>query len=152
MVLLSDSKATTFRNFEWSNDGQMHRSIAFRFVFLLLAPSLPARPVLPTMQPVPHFYASHPFMSNYAYQPGFGYVPPQAPGIPIQNSSVTGDGKPLERAPSLASGKRDYTLDHKKFIVRKRLEMQPLLDNKLHKNEHIWDRVESGWHMQQAKA
>jgi hypothetical protein len=32
-----------------------------------------------------------------------------------------------------------YTQEHKEFIVRARLQAQPLFDNKLHKNDMLWD-------------
>ena len=34
-----------------------------------------------------------------------------------------------------------YTQEHKEFIVRSKLEAQPLFDNKLHKNELLWDEI-----------
>ncbi len=35
--------------------------------------------------------------------------------------------------------KREYAAEHKMWIVRRQLEMQPLFDNKLHKNSQKWD-------------
>eukprot|EP00961_Rhodomonas_salina_P296533 3936431-Rhodomonas_salina.1 len=45
-----------------------------------------------------------------------------------------------ENAKETSTGpKREYALEHKRWIVRQRLQMQPLFDNKLHKNSQKWD-------------
>ena len=49
--------------------------------------------------------------------------------------------KAAERVPSAASGKREYTLEQKRFLVRRRLEEQPAFNNKIHKNELLWDKL-----------
>ncbi len=48
------------------------------------------------------------------------------------------DSAPIRAAAGAGS---QYSLAHKLSIVRRRLEKQALFDNKLHKNDQLWDVI-----------
>ena len=39
-----------------------------------------------------------------------------------------------------------FDVRHTRFIVETRLNMQPLFDDKIHKNDHLWDRITQKFH------
>ncbi len=60
---------------------------------------------------------------------------------PTRNS----DGCPVQQlvpvagADAIGRAGTHYKQEHKDFIVQRRLQMQPKFDNKLHKNDQLWD-------------
>ena len=46
-----------------------------------------------------------------------------------------------EHAGAAKRSRKQYTQEQKRWIVRRRLELQPKFDNKLHKNDQVWDDI-----------
>ncbi len=58
----------------------------------------------------------------------------------------TQDAVAPSSAPACAS--YQYSLQHKQWIVLRRLKLQPMFDDKLHKNDQLWDDLVQEFFMQ----